>query len=95
MDKNDETTMRQLLEEDDAPPWSDDVWARAELRDGDHLIRAATGTLTNRGRPKSESPKRQVTLRLDSEILDHFRAGGRGWQGRINDVLKQAVSSGR
>ena len=85
--------MRRLLEEDDAPPWSDEVFARAELRDGDKVIRAATGTLTKRGRPRAENPKRQVTLRLDPEVVDHFRASGRGWQGRINDVLKRAVEA--
>ena len=91
MDKNDESTMRRILEEDDAPPWPDHVWELAEIRDGDRLIRAATGALTKGGRPKSTSPKRQVTLRLDGEILDHFRAGGPGWQGRINETLRKSV----
>jgi uncharacterized protein (DUF4415 family) len=93
MGENDESTMRRLLE-DDAPPWNDDVWERAEIRDGARLIRAATGTLTKLGRPKADNPKRQVTLRLDGEILDHFRASGPGWQGRINAILKKAVSHG-
>ncbi len=34
--------------------------------------------------------KKQVTLRLDPEVLDKFRATGRGWQARMNDVLKAA-----
>ena len=44
-----------------------------------------------RGRPKSANPKRQITLRLDTEIIDHFKAGGRGWQTRINGALREAV----
>ena len=34
--------------------------------------------------------KQQVTLRLDPDVLAKFRATGRGWQARINAVLKAA-----
>ena len=34
--------------------------------------------------------KKQVTLRLDPDVLDKFRATGPGWQARINDALKAA-----
>lgn len=44
-----------------------------------------------RGRPKAEMPKRQVTLRLDADLLDHFRATGKGWQSRINEDLRKAA----
>ena len=44
-----------------------------------------------RGRPKSDNPKRQITLRLDAEVVDHFRAKGRGWQTRINSALREAA----
>ncbi len=79
------------VDPDDAPEWSDEVFERAEIRHGDKLIRAATGTLTKRGRPRLERPKKQVTLRLDQDVIDRFRAGGPGWQSRINEVLKKAA----
>jgi len=41
-----------------------------------------------RGRPKSESPKERVSLRLPPEILAAYRATGEGWQGRIERTLK-------
>ena len=41
-----------------------------------------------RGRPLGSGTKEQVTLRLDAEILEQFRATGDGWQTRINDVLR-------
>lgn len=44
--------------------------------------------------PTSE-PKRQVTIRLDPDVLDHFRRGGRGWQSRINAVLRSFVQADR
>lgn len=40
------------------------------------------------GRPKSESPKKQVTIRLDSDLLDMLRGSGAGWQTRANDALR-------
>jgi uncharacterized protein (DUF4415 family) len=41
-----------------------------------------------RGRPKSETPKRQVTLRLDRDVVAGLRASGRGWQTRVNTALR-------
>lgn len=47
--------------------------------------------LRGRGRPKSERPKQQVTLRIDRDVLDKFRATGEGRQSRINQALRKAV----
>jgi len=44
----------------------------------------------SRGRPKVETPKQQVSLRLDPDVIEKFKATGKGWQSRINDVLKAA-----
>jgi uncharacterized protein (DUF4415 family) len=33
-----------------------------------------------------------VKLRLDQDVLDHFRASGPGWQTRINTTLVRAVA---
>jgi uncharacterized protein (DUF4415 family) len=44
-----------------------------------------------RGRPPAEAPKKQVTLRLDQDVIEHFRSGGPGWQSRINQALRQAA----
>jgi uncharacterized protein (DUF4415 family) len=45
----------------------------------------------SRGRPVAENPKKQVTLRLDADVVEKFRAGGRGWQSRINSALRKAA----
>lgn len=45
----------------------------------------------SRGRPVADNPKKQVTLRLDSDVVAKFRAGGSGWQSRINDILRKAA----
>jgi uncharacterized protein (DUF4415 family) len=33
-------------------------------------------------------PKSQLTLRLDQDVVDWFRAHGRGYQTRINFILR-------
>lgn len=47
--------------------------------------------LVRRGRPLGSGTKTQVTLRLDVEVVEKFRATGDGWQTRINDALKSWV----
>ena len=80
----------EWIDPDDAPEWTDEMFERAAIWHGDQPIRPAQGMRT-RGRPKLENPKRQVTLRLDAEVLDGFRETGPGWQGRINEALKKAL----
>ena len=44
--------------------------------------------------PKSNAVpgvKEQVTLRIDQDVLEHFQAGGPGWQDRINEALRKAA----
>jgi uncharacterized protein (DUF4415 family) len=40
-------------------------------------------------------PKASITIRLDREVLDWFRAQGDGYQTRINAVLKMYVKAQR
>jgi uncharacterized protein (DUF4415 family) len=50
--------------------------------------------LTNKGgRPKSAAPKVTVTLRIAPDVLDAYKAGGPGWQTRMNEVLRRGLKS--
>jgi uncharacterized protein (DUF4415 family) len=42
-----------------------------------------------RGRQKAPT-KTSVTLRLDPDVLERFKATGPGWQTRINETLRRA-----
>ena len=44
-----------------------------------------------KARPSIPLAKEQVTLRIDSDVLDHFQADGPGWQDRINAALRKAA----
>lgn len=39
------------------------------------------------GRPPLTTPKVAVTIRYDAQIIAAFKAGGPGWQTRMNDAL--------
>jgi uncharacterized protein (DUF4415 family) len=81
------TGASKWVDPDDAPELTREWFEQADLHYGDKLIR--------RGRPPSERPKQAVKLRLSPDVLDHFRAGGPGWQTRINATLERAVARQR
>jgi uncharacterized protein (DUF4415 family) len=69
---------------DEAPALTEEWFAKADLYEGGKLIRRG-------GRPKKAAPKEAVNIRLDPDVLAHFRATGRGWQSRINGALRKAA----
>ena len=70
----------QAEEYEDIPELTDEFFERAEYRIGNRLIR--------RGRPHLDHPKKLVSLRLDQDVIEQFRASGPGWQSRINAALR-------
>ena len=75
MNENDGSKARGY-DPDTAPDLAKDGWpdkfAKAPVR---------------RGRPAKTRPKVSTTIRLSPEVIDHCRAGGRGWSTRIDHAL--------
>ena len=45
-----------------------------------------------RGRGRQRTPtKERISIRLDADVLESYRTSGRGWQSRINEVLRQSL----
>lgn len=44
----------------------------------------------SRGRPRLANAKEAVTLRLDPEIVERFKAKGDDWRSRMAEALKNA-----
>jgi len=42
---------------------------------------------------KLPQPKKAISLRIDPEVLDWFKAQGKGYQSRMNAVLKAYVKA--
>lgn len=51
--------------------------------------------LGRRGRPPVERPKEPMTTRVDADVLDAIKSSGKGWQTRLNEVLREAVRKGK
>ena len=44
-----------------------------------------------RGRPKVEKPLVPVTLRVEPDVLEAFKASGEDWRVRMNEALRKAA----
>jgi uncharacterized protein (DUF4415 family) len=64
--------------------------ARAWLAQADVFRR---GKLVRRGKrgPQVAPTKTLVSLRLSPEVINHFKATGRGWQTRIDSTLLESI----
>src|SRR5271166_5946135 len=85
MRRNKGSGKKNWIDPDDAPQLTREFFRSADVYKGDRLLR--------RGRPPAGArPKEAVKLRISPDVLDYFRAGGPGWQTRINTTLERAVS---
>lgn len=46
-----------------------------------------------RGRPPADAPKVAIKLRIDPDIVARFKAGGPGYQSRMNRALRDWLES--
>jgi len=86
------------LIDDENPEWTEAAFARAQPA-SEVLPLVLLEELTKR-KPGQRGPGRKprkvaVTLRLDPDVLAAFKAGGKGWQTRINKALRRAAGGKR
>jgi uncharacterized protein (DUF4415 family) len=84
MMKNAKSTHENWHDPNDAPKLTKDWVSEADAYDGKTLVR--------RGRPKLAQTKRHISLTLDQDVIDSFKATGPGWQARVNEALRKAAS---
>ena len=84
MDKKKQDTGSTWIDPDDAPELTDEWFAGADYYRAGKLVRRG-------GRPMKAEPKEAVSIRLDPDVVAHFRAGGPGWQSRINAALRKVA----
>lgn len=65
--------------DDDLPELTDEMLSRAVLKQGGKRI----------GRPRSQSPKVAISLRLEPDVLQRWRESGPGWQTRMAELLSK------
>ena len=63
----------QPEEYEELPELTDDMIARGRINKG--------------GRPRSENPKKLISIRLPEDVIQKWRATGPGWQTRMAETL--------
>lgn len=72
-----------------SPPLTDEQLAR--MRPAAEVVPEIVAAY-RRYRGKQRRPtKRLISIRLDPDVIEHFRARGKGWQARINATLRKAA----
>lgn len=84
---------RMIASDPDAPEATDEQISRARpfRQVYPELAAAMEREIAKRGRPKSVQIKTPVTIRLDPDLVQHYKASGKGWQSRMNDDLRNAA----
>jgi uncharacterized protein (DUF4415 family) len=47
------------------------------------------------GRPPVDTPKVPLSVRFDADVIEYFKSTGKGWQTRMNMVLREHVGAQR
>lgn len=79
---------------DENPVWTEEMHARARPASEVHGKDIAAQMVRKRGRPagsKNATSKEQIALRVDADVVAAFKAGGAGWQTRMNQALREAI----
>ena len=71
---------REGIDPDDAPELTDEWFDTADFYEGEKLVR--------HGRPTSDSPKEALSLRLDPDVIAHYRSTGPGWHETLRKAAK-------
>jgi uncharacterized protein (DUF4415 family) len=80
--------------DEDNPEWTAADMAKARPASEvlpEHIGEKATQELLRRGkgRPPKDGRKVNQTIRIDPDVLEAYRQEGKGWQTRINQVLRE------
>jgi uncharacterized protein (DUF4415 family) len=86
-DEEDAAITAAALAAPDNPPLTDEFWQRARPMSPERLRRLRG----QRGPQRSKPVKEPVSLRLDPDIIAHFKKRGPGWQSRINAALRKVA----
>lgn len=80
------------IDDPDNPEWTEEDFARAVGPEALSDIELAAFPNTKvRGRPRAASPKVQISIRLEPDVLAGLREQGPGWQKLANDMLREGL----
>lgn len=72
--------------------WTDRLFQDAKsLKDSD--LPKSFKVAAKRGRPKAQKTKVLLSVRYSPEVVEFFKTSGKGWQTRMDEVLRDYVAS--
>src|SRR5689334_9548697 len=81
------------IDDIDNPEWTKEDFAAA--RPFKEMFPEQYKALTRQGgRPRVASPKVHIGLRLDPEVVAAVKASGKGYNSRVEKVLREAIAAG-
>jgi len=70
------------------PEWTREEFARAVTFD--KLPSRLRQKISSRARGPQKAPRKvPVSIRLSLDVVEGFRASGAGWQGRVDEILRE------
>ena len=87
-----ENGQKVSLDNDDVPELGEDFFKKAKHHS--QISSDVTNAVNNTraGRPLIANPKKPISIRLDTDVIDWLKAQGSGYQCRINDILRDAMN---
>jgi uncharacterized protein (DUF4415 family) len=79
---------------DDNPEWTEADFARA-VPFADMFPEQAKSLKNQGGRPKLVRPKAHIGFRLAADVVEGIKATGRGYNARVEQVLRDALAQGK
>jgi uncharacterized protein (DUF4415 family) len=83
---------QQDWESVDVPEATDAEFATA--RPFEEVFPAQYRSWKKMGRPRVETPKVHIGFRLAADVVESIRASGRGYNARVEKVLRDALTKG-
>ena len=85
-------TDADMAEVSDNPEWTPEMRARA--RPFAEVFPELAASIRRTRGPQKAPTKTPINLRLDQDVIDHFKAGDPGWQVRMGEALRAAAGLG-
>jgi len=89
-DSEEAAIQAQIARDPDAPEATDAELAKAKSF-AEVFPDLMEGIRRGRGRPAIANPRKQISLRLDGDVIEKFKSTGKGWQSRVNEALRKAA----
>ena len=83
-----------IITDDDNPEWTEAVFARARPFK-DIFPAQFEAWKRGRGRPRADAPKVMMGFRLAADLAAGIKASGKGYNARVEKLLREAIDEGR